>query len=239
MESHLFFSITPPLPGSERSSPSLWLQLRDNYQKLQLKRCSLPRLLAQSLVSKSQRATWDGEAWPEVTFQGAATGRVMKRDFPLWTSASGGAAALFTLVYLSENCHLEQGSLSWTEPLLQSPPCYSRSHGGRTTTLSPNPQGRDPSLWVVLTSPFSQGPNHITGPLRQDKQHTATAGFLYARPCEWRIQREQFYSCNDLTSGCWEPSLCQGQELGIAKDRPDVTLGLVNPTFGREAQKKF
>lgn len=98
-------------------------------------------------------------------------------------------------------CYLEQGSLSWTEPLLQSPPCYSRSHGGRTTTLSPNPQGWDPSLWVVLESPFSQGPNHIRA-LRQDKQHTATAGFLYARPCEWRIQQEQFYSCNDLTSGC-------------------------------------
>ena len=192
MESHFFFSITPPLPGSERSSPSLWLQLRDNYQKLQLKRCSLPRLLAQSLVSKSQRATWDGEAWPEVTFQGAATGGVMKRDFPLWTSASGGAAALFTLVYLSENCHLEQGSLSWTQPLLQSSPCYSRSHGGRTTTLSPNPQGHDPSLWVVLASPFSQGPNHITGPLCQDEQHTATAGFSMPGPVSGGFSENNF-----------------------------------------------
>ena len=57
MESDLFFPITLPPPGSERSPPSLWLQLRDNYQELHLKRFSPHRLVAQSLVSKSQRAT--------------------------------------------------------------------------------------------------------------------------------------------------------------------------------------
>ena len=114
------------------------------------------------------------------------------RSFPMSHFFTSGGQSISTLVYLSENCHLEQGSLSWTQPLLQSPPCYSRSHGGRITTLSPNPQGHDPSLWVVLASPFSQGPNHITGPLCQDEQHTATAGFSMPGPVSGGFSENNF-----------------------------------------------
>ena len=138
---------------------------------------------------------WGGQArrnFPRGCYRRSYEGG-LPRSRQLVSQCSWGAAALLT--HLLANPHLEQGSLSWAEPQLQSLPCYSRSHGGRTTSLSHNPHGWGPSLWVVLESPFPWGPDHILGPLGQDTQHTATTGLLCARP--WAVSRG--FSKNEFT----------------------------------------